>query len=51
MKTVEKIREEIEALKRLAADNPDDAAAQVSIEGQIDALLWASDYEAELVAA
>lgn len=36
----DKIREEIESLKRLAADNPDDALAQASIAGQINSLEW-----------
>lgn len=36
----EKIQIEIEALKRLAASVPNDALAQASIAGQINALEW-----------
>ena len=45
-KTNEQIREEIEALKRLAYSVPDDAIAQSSIAGQINALEWVSTYHA-----
>lgn len=44
MRTVRQIRKEIEALKRLAAANPDDKFAQASIEGQIDVLMWVTQY-------
>jgi hypothetical protein len=40
MRTVEQIRNEIEALKQLAAQYPHDVAAQASLAGQINALLW-----------
>lgn len=43
MKTQAEIRDEIEALKRLAAKAPD-AAARASIAGQINALQWAAGY-------
>lgn len=36
----DKIKNEIEALKRLAASVPDDALAQASIAGQINVLEW-----------
>ena len=39
--TREKLQNEIEALKLLAATVPDDALAQASIAGQINALEWA----------
>lgn len=45
MKTPTQIRSEIEALKRLAATCPDDAAAQASIAGQINALEWAINFQ------
>lgn len=42
MKTQEQIAAEIEALKRLAESYPDDAIAQASIAGQVNALEWAA---------
>lgn len=41
-KTVEQISAEIKALKKLAAKHTDDAIAQASIAGQINALEWAT---------
>lgn len=41
MKTTEKIIDEIAALRRLALAHPDDALAQASIAGQVNALEWA----------
>ena len=46
-KMTDKIQNEIEALKRLAATVPDDALAQASIAGQINALAWASDFQTQ----
>lgn len=43
-KTSDQVRAEIEALKRLAAANPDDTLAQASIAGQINALEWATEF-------
>ena len=40
MKTITAIRKEIKALRKLAKEYPRDAAAQASIEGQINVLLW-----------
>ena len=37
---VERLHQEISALRRLAASVPDDAIAQASIAGQINALEW-----------
>jgi hypothetical protein len=45
MKTPQQITTEIEALKRLAAMYPDDATAQASIAGQINALEWATSFQ------
>ena len=44
MKTSQQTQDEIEALKRLAAANPDDALAQASIAGQINVLEWATSF-------
>lgn len=47
MKTVQQIEDEIAALRKLAEDYQDDAAAQASVEAQIDALTWAVCFETE----
>ena len=44
MKTIEQIRHEIEALRRLAASVPHDRAQQASLAGQINALEWACGF-------
>ena len=40
MKTITAIRKEIKELKKLAREYPRDVAAQASIAGQINVLLW-----------
>jgi hypothetical protein len=47
MKTVEQVREEVEALKRLAAADPDDTVTHADVAAQIRALAWVSDFEVE----
>jgi hypothetical protein len=51
MKTKEQIQNEIEALEKLLGRMiPDDKLAQASIRGQIDVLMWVSDFECEVKA-
>ena len=50
MKTKEQIQKEIEALEKLGCRVPDDKLAQASIRGQIDVLMWVSDFECEVKA-
>jgi hypothetical protein len=45
-KTSEQVHDEITALKNLAISVPDDAIAQASIAGQINALEWAVSFQA-----
>ena len=42
---IDQIQHEIEALHNLAAQYPDDALAQASIAGQINALEWVKGLE------
>ena len=46
MRTVEQVSEEIAALRNLAAKHSN-AETLASIAGQINALLWASNYQAQ----
>lgn len=50
MKTKDQIQEEIEARERLGRANQDNAPAQASVQGQIDVLMWASNYECTVTA-
>ena len=44
MKSQQQIQQEIDALARLGQQCKSDELAQASIQGQIDVLMWISDY-------
>lgn len=50
MKSLEQIQQEIDALSKRGARCPDNKKEQSSIQGQIDVLMWVSDYKCEVKA-
>jgi hypothetical protein len=45
MKSPNQVRDEVQALKHLATECPDDPLALASIAGQVNALLWVADFD------
>jgi hypothetical protein len=50
MKTKEQIQKEIASLERLGKRLANNASVQASVQGQIDVLMWVSDFECEVKA-